>query len=40
MATSEVPTMGISFFSITRVFSSGISLREVEKMMGQERRLQ
>jgi hypothetical protein len=26
--------MGISFFSITGVFSSGFFLREVEKMMG------
>jgi hypothetical protein len=39
-ATSEVPTMGISFFSIAGVFSSGFFLHEVEKMMGQERRLQ
>jgi hypothetical protein len=39
-ATSEAPTMGISFFSITGVFSSGVFLREVVKMMGQERRLQ
>jgi hypothetical protein len=31
---------GISFFSIARVFSSGFFRREVEKMMGQERRLQ
>jgi hypothetical protein len=34
-ATSEAPTMDISFFSIAVVFSS-----VVEKMMGQERRLQ
>jgi hypothetical protein len=39
-ATSEAPTMGISFFSIARVFSSGFFLREVKKMMGQERQLQ
>jgi hypothetical protein len=39
-ATSEAPTMGMSFFSITGVFSSGFFRREVEKMMGQERRLQ
>jgi hypothetical protein len=39
-ATSEAPTMGISFFSIAGVFSSGFFLREVEKMMGQESRLQ
>jgi hypothetical protein len=39
-ATSEAPTMGISFFSIAGVFSSGFLRREVEKMMGQERRLQ
>jgi hypothetical protein len=39
VATSEAPTMGISFFSIVGVFSSGFFLREVEKMMGQERRL-
>jgi hypothetical protein len=32
--------MGISFFSIAGVFSLGFFLREVEKMMGQERRLQ
>jgi hypothetical protein len=38
-ATSEAPTMGISFFSIAGVFSSGFFRREVEKMMGQERRL-
>jgi hypothetical protein len=38
--TSEAPTMGISFFSITGVFSLEFFLREVEKMMGQERRLQ
>jgi hypothetical protein len=37
---SEAPTMGISFFSIAGVFSSGFFLCEVEKMMGQERRLQ
>jgi hypothetical protein len=35
VATSEAPTMDISFFSITGIFSS-----VVEKMMGQERRLQ
>jgi hypothetical protein len=35
VATSEATTMGISFFSIAGVFSS-----VVEKMMGQERRLQ
>jgi hypothetical protein len=39
-ATSEALTMGISFFSIAGVFSSRFFLREVEKMMGQERRLQ
>jgi hypothetical protein len=39
-AMSEAPTMGISFFSIAGVFSSGFFRREVEKMMGQERRLQ
>jgi hypothetical protein len=39
-ATSEAPTMGISFFSIAGVFSLGLFRREVEKMMGQERRLQ
>jgi hypothetical protein len=39
-AMSEAPTMGISFFSIAVVFSSEFFLREVEKMMGQERRLQ
>jgi hypothetical protein len=39
-ATSEAPTMGISFFSIAGVFSSRFFRREVEKMMGQERRLQ
>jgi hypothetical protein len=39
-ATSEAPTMGISFFSIVGVFSLGFLRREVEKMMGQERRLQ
>jgi hypothetical protein len=39
-ATSEAPTMGISFFSIAGVFSLGFFLREVEKMMGQERWLQ
>jgi hypothetical protein len=32
--------MGISFFSIARAFSSRFFLSEVEKMMGQERRLQ
>jgi hypothetical protein len=32
--------MGISFFSIAGVFSSGFFQREVEKMMGEERRLQ
>jgi hypothetical protein len=40
VAMSEALIMGISFFSITGVFSSGFFLREVEKMMGQERRLQ
>jgi hypothetical protein len=40
VAMLEAPTMGISFFSIIGVFSSGFFLREVEKMMGQERRLQ
>jgi hypothetical protein len=39
-AMSEAPTMGISFFSIARVFSLGFFRCEVEKMMGQERRLQ
>jgi hypothetical protein len=39
-ATSEAPTMGISFFSIAGVFSSGFFRHEVEKMMGQEMRLQ
>jgi hypothetical protein len=39
-AMSKAPTMGISFFSIAGVFSSGFFRREVEKMMGQERRLQ
>jgi hypothetical protein len=39
-STSEAPTMGISFFSIAGVFSLRFFLREVEKMMGQERRLQ
>jgi hypothetical protein len=33
-ATSKVLTMGISFFSIARVFSSEFFRREVEKMMG------
>jgi hypothetical protein len=40
VATSETLTMGISFFSIAGVFSLGFFLCEVEKMMGQERRLQ
>jgi hypothetical protein len=39
-AASEAPTMGISFFSIAGVFSLGFFLHKVEKMMGQERRLQ
>jgi hypothetical protein len=39
-ATSKAPTMGISFFSIAGVFSSRFFQHEVEKMMGQERRLQ
>jgi hypothetical protein len=39
-ATSEAPTMGISFFSITGVFSLGFFQCEVQKMMGQKRRLQ
>jgi hypothetical protein len=33
-ATSEAPTMGISFVSIAGFFSSGFFPREVEKMMG------
>jgi hypothetical protein len=40
VATSEAPTMGISFFSIAGVFTLGFFRCEVEKMMGQERRLQ
>jgi hypothetical protein len=36
-ATSEAPTMGMSFFSIAGGFLRGFF---VEKMMGQERRLQ
>jgi hypothetical protein len=39
-AASKALTMGISFFSIAGVFSLGFFLCEVEKMMGQERRLQ
>jgi hypothetical protein len=34
VAMSEALTMGISFFSIAGVFSSGFFRREVEKMMG------
>jgi hypothetical protein len=39
-ATSEAPTMGISFFSIAGVFFFGVFSSVVEKMMGHERRLQ
>jgi hypothetical protein len=38
-ATSEAPTMGISFFSIVGGFLRGF-FSVMEKMMGQERRLQ
>jgi hypothetical protein len=38
-AISEAPTMGISFFSIAGVFF-GVFSSVVEKMMGQEMRLQ
>jgi hypothetical protein len=38
-ATLEAPTMGISFFSIAGGFLRGF-FSVVEKMMGQERRLQ
>jgi hypothetical protein len=39
-ATSETPTMGISFFSIAVGFFFGVFFSVVEKMMRQERRLQ
>ena len=39
-APAATSAMVISFFSIAGVFSSGFFRREVEKMMGQERRLQ
>ncbi|KAK1642971.1 hypothetical protein QYE76_060797 [Lolium multiflorum] len=38
-AAADAPTMGISFFSIAGGFLRGFS-SVVEKMMGQERRLQ
>jgi hypothetical protein len=38
-APAATSAMGISFFSIAEVFSSGFFQCEVEKLMGQERRL-